>query len=79
MPDLSKISAIIVYCESMNELMFSNFDYVWQYGEIGSRFRCLINNQSKKTKIGKITQMYEDKGIIQYSMFSLSPKLFQET
>lgn len=75
MPDLSKISAIIVYCESMNGLMFNNFDYVWQRGEMGPYFRCLITDQSKKVRIQQITQMFEDKGMTQYSMFSLSPDI----
>lgn len=37
-----KITAVIVYTESLEGLMFSDFRYVWQRGRAGSRFRMWI-------------------------------------
>lgn len=45
-PDaFKKISAVIVYTESLEGLMFSDFRYVWQRNHAGPRFRMWVINE----------------------------------
>lgn len=37
-----KITAVVVYTESLEGLMFSDFRYIWQRGRAGARFRMWI-------------------------------------
>ena len=37
-----KISAIVVYTESLEGLMYSDFRYVWQRGSVGPKFRMWV-------------------------------------
>ena len=40
-----KISAVIVYTESLEGVMFQSFEHVWQNNSSGPRFRMWINNK----------------------------------
>ena len=46
----SKISAVVVYTESIEGLMFSDFRHVWQHAGAGHRFRMWIINDDQRNK-----------------------------
>lgn len=60
-PDFKrKISAIIVYTSSIEELMFSDFRHVWQRGSAGCKFRMWLIDETKRNEIIKLTGMNPD-------------------
>ena len=81
-PDaLKKITAIIVYTESLEGLMFSDFRYVWQRNGVGPRFRMWVLDEElrhaeledRSDVLFKITGMNPDKVCNQRLMATHSP------
>lgn len=70
MPDLSKITAIIVYDESLDGLLFNDFSFVWRRNGQGPCFRFYVNDMTKVDLLRNLTQMNPDKAETQYSMRS---------
>lgn len=70
MPDLSKITAIIVYAESLDGLLFNDFSFVLRRNGEGSCFRFYVTDKSKVTMLRELTQMNPDNPETQYSMSS---------
>lgn len=77
-PDaFTKITAIVVYTESLEGLMFSNFAHVWERRGCGPRFRMwVVDEKLRKDEMEdvsdilfKITGMNPDKSLTQYAMF----------
>lgn len=74
-----KISAVIVYTESLEGLMFQSFQHVWQSNISGPRFRMWINNHIYNDQINNafrsdlfdITGMNQSQGLEQYYMCDL--------
>lgn len=74
-----KISAVIVYTESIEGLMFQSFEYVWQRNISGPRFRMWINNNiyneqknhKFKSDLFAITGMNQSQSLEQYFMCDL--------
>lgn len=72
-----KISAIIVYSESLEGLMFNDFEFVFQRCGYGARFRLWLNkeiegtNSNLKDDIFKITSMKPDPDENQYYMATI--------
>lgn len=76
-PDVfKKITAVIVYTESLEGLMFSDFRYVWQRNRRGPRFRMWVINEKlrnaelddKSNVLFNITGMNPDKELTQLIM-----------
>ena len=76
-PDaLNKISAIVVYTESLEGIAFSDFRYVWQQNGAGQRFRMWVtNNELRQLEregnsdiLFKITGMRPSDPLTQYVM-----------
>lgn len=76
-PDaLKKISAIIVYTESLEGIMFGDFHHVWQTSSVGLRFKLWVNDdnlrklsfENKTDVIRTITGMNPCKDLLQYAM-----------
>lgn len=55
-----KISAVIVYVSSLDQLMFGDFRFVWQKNGYGPKFRLFLIDETI-TNIGGITGMFPDK------------------
>lgn len=73
-----KITAIIVYTSSLDQLMFTNFQHVWQGTDnnVGHRFRMfLLNNKANKEDLFDFTVMNPDipKPNCFRCMFSIKP------
>ena len=86
-PDIfEKLSAVIVYTESLEGLMFNDFSCVWQENGKGPRFRMWIINDKirKDTLEGKtdilfeLTRMKSDKQLTQYFMLDYKAKNEEE-
>ncbi len=77
LPDaLQKITAIIVYTESLEGLMFSNFTHVWQCNGAGPKFRMWVIDDKlrnaewtdKSNVLFRITGMNPSQGLTQMAM-----------
>lgn len=77
MPNLSKITAIIVYEESLDGLLFNDFSFVWRRNGQGPCFRFYVNDNSKVDLLRNLTQMNPDKNETQYSMCSYNTSQIQ--
>ena len=83
---LEKISAIIVYTESLEGLMFGDFRYVWQNNGAGNRFRMwIIDNELRQLEekglsniLFYITGMRPCKCLNQHVMIDYKSKNYTE-
>lgn len=81
-----KITAIIVYTESLEGLMFSDFRYVWQRYGVGPRFRMwVINDELRNAEqnnesdiLFHITHMNPDNPLTQMAMMDYKIKTESE-
>lgn len=69
----NKISAVIVYTESLEGLMFSDFRYVWQRNGVGPRFRMWVLDEKLRCAdesniLLGITGMNPSEGLTQWAM-----------
>lgn len=68
LPDaLKKITAVIVYTESLEGLMFSDFRYVWQRNGAGPRFRIWVINEKLRNA------EWEDKSNVLFLVTGMNP------
>lgn len=81
-----KISAIVVYTESLEGLAFGDFRYVWQRNGAGPRFRMWIldddlrqsEENGSSNLMFRITGMRPSEPLTQYVMFDYKPKNITE-
>ena len=81
-----KITAVIVYTESIEGLMFSDFRHVWQRTGVGPRFRMWVLDEKlrdaewndKSNVLFSITGMNPDKISNQRLMIDCKSKTFEE-
>jgi len=87
LPDaFEKITAVIVYTESLEGLMFSDFRYVWQRKHAGAKFRMWVVNEklrnaewkNESNVLFRITGMNPDKELTQMVMVDCKPKIHEE-
>lgn len=79
---LKKITAVIVYTESLEGLMFSDFRYVWQRHGAGPRFRMWVLNDelraaeqnSKSGMLFRITGMKPDDALTRLALMDYKIK-----
>jgi len=86
-PDaMEKITAIIVYTESLEGLMFSNFLHVWQHNGVGQRFRMWVIDEKLRNAECKdesnilfyTTGMNPCKALTQFAMVDFKTKTYTE-
>ena len=73
----TKISAIVVYTESLEGIAFSDFRYVWQRNGAGARFRMWVIDdalrqlelENKSDILFRVTGMRPSAPLTQYVMF----------
>ena len=81
-----KITAVVVYTESLEGLMFSDFRYVWQRCGAGPRFRMWVLDESlrkrewenKSNILLNITGMNPSEGLTQMAMLDYKSKTEKE-
>lgn len=82
-----KITAVVVYSESLEGLMFSDFRYVWQRSKVDTHFRMwVINEKLRKSELSdssdilfRITGMNPDPQLTQHLMLDYKSSNFEET
>ncbi len=82
-----KITAVVVYSESLEGLMFSDFRYVWQRSKVDTHFRMwVINEKLRKSELNdssdilfRITGMNPDPQLTQHLMLDYKSSNFEET
>lgn len=87
LPDaFKKITAVIVYTESLEGLMFSDFRYVWQRSGAGTRFRMWVIDEKlrnaewadKSNVLFYITGMNPSKELTQMAMIDFKSETYVE-
>ena len=82
----NKISAIIVYTESLEGLMFSDFRYVWQHNGVGPRFRMWVLDErlrqaewnDESNILFHVTGMNPSKALTQKAMIDYKSKTIDD-